>query len=123
LGNLLQSHLDKLEYKSSVISDESAANISNDDKILAAVETLSNMTDFSSFKITMLAKQASSDSNNVGNCLGKQGVVETVINEEGMKTEVLSVDNLFEATEQLRYAAAKTTDWTRFGDGEYKNGE
>jgi len=41
------------------MSDTNASQTSDGAKVIAAIETLSNMTDFMSFKSTMLAKQAS----------------------------------------------------------------
>lgn len=49
------------------MSDKNSKNVTDDDKMTLAIETLSNMTDFISFKNTMLAKQAESDINNGGN--------------------------------------------------------
>lgn len=99
----------------------STDSMSTDDKITCAIETLSNMTDFGSFKTTMLAKQSASSTG--GNFYGANGAVETIINDQGMNIEVLTIDSLFEASEKLRYAAAEPDNWTRFGESQYKNGE
>lgn len=59
LGVLLESNLDKIECKSKIMTgDVASAEMTEDDKITLAIETLSNMTDFGSFKTTMLAKQS-----------------------------------------------------------------
>lgn len=59
LGVLLEANLDKIECKSQIMTgDVASAEMTEDDKITLAIETLSNMTDFGSFKTTMLAKQS-----------------------------------------------------------------
>jgi len=67
LSTLLQDHLDKIECNSQMLSGSSStSSITDDDKITLAVETLTNMTDFGSFKTTMLAKQAALNMANGG---------------------------------------------------------
>jgi len=114
LSTLLQDHLDKLECNSTILSGSiSSSSLTDDDKITLAVETLTNMTDFGSFKTTMLAKQAAMNMANGGTFYKSTGAVETVINEEGMNIEILSIDSLIESTEKLRYAAATPEGWER----------